>query len=115
MIRSLLSLLLTLPVVACGTAEEPAVPGQETGAPAAASVALEEGVREVRCGCKIESVGYCGNHVAEGGEWLKISNSKELGLGHMEWCRIPADEHPVALVAGERTGGKAVLTKLEVR
>ena len=104
--------LLTLPVVACGTAEEPATPGQESGAPA---VALAEGEREVRCGCKIDSVGHCGNYVAEGGEWLEISNDEELGLGHMEWCGVPADQHPVALVAGQRTGGTVALTKLEMR
>lgn len=115
MIRSLLTLLLALPVVACGTAEDPATPGQESGAPATAAVALEEGEREVRCGCKIDSVGHCGNYVAEGGEWLEISNDKELGLGRMEWCGVPADQHPVALVAGQRTGGKVALTKLEMR
>ncbi len=108
MIRTLLILLFALPLVACGAADEPA-------APAAGAVVLEEDEREVRCGCKIDTVGYCGNYVADRGEWLKISNEKALGLGHMEWCRVPADQHPVALVAGYRTGGEAALTKLEVR
>lgn len=112
MIRILLVLLSVLPLVACGVSEEPA---PDANAPKAQTVALTEGEREVRCGCKIDGIGHCGNFVAEGGEWLEIANYAELGLGHMEWCSVPADQHPMALVAGERAGAKATLTKLEVR
>ena len=57
-----------------------------TGTPKAQTVAVESAVREVRCGCKIEGIGKCGNYVAVDGEWLEIGNPKDHDLGVMEWC-----------------------------
>lgn len=113
--RLLLAALVSLPVVACGAKEDPTPAPGDAPAPQAETVALEEGEREVRCGCKIDSVGHCGNYVAEGDAWLEISNPGDFGLGHMEWCKVPADQHPKAVVAGTRTGDKVALTKLDTQ
>jgi S1-C subfamily serine protease len=41
----------------------------------------------VACGCSLGSVGTCGNYIAIEGTYYPIANSKELGLGPMEWCK----------------------------
>lgn len=113
--RLLLAALVSLPVLACSTKDDATPATGDPSAPKAQTVALEEGAREVRCGCKIESVGHCGNYVADGDDWLEISNPGDFGLGHMEWCKVPADQHPTAVVAGTRTGDKVALTKLDTQ
>lgn len=117
MSRFFLTALIALPVFSCGTPEEPAAQPGDKGAPKAQTVAVtvEEAAREVRCGCKIDSVGHCGNFVAVDGDWVEISNPSDFNLGNMEWCRVPADVHPKAVVAGERTGDKIALSKLDVQ
>lgn len=110
--RLLLAALLSLPVVACGSSEDPAdAPAMD----AVQTVTLDEAEREVRCGCKIEGIGHCGNYVADGDDWLEIANPDDFGLGVMEWCRVPADEHPMAVTAGERRGDRVTLSMLRTR
>ena len=48
---------------------------------------LPQATFEVACGCSIDGVGSCGNYIALEGKFHKITNSKELGLGVMEWCK----------------------------
>jgi hypothetical protein len=97
-------LLITLPLTACcgdKTTETPVDP-----VPAkTASISTH-----VQCGCTIESVGQCGNFVEIDTKYIPIANDKEIGLGHMEWCK----QGPVAAdVAGEVVDGKFVATKLD--
>jgi hypothetical protein len=47
---------------------------------------VELAMRNVSCGCALEAVGHCGNYVEIDSKFLEIANSKELGLGEMEWC-----------------------------
>ncbi|QDV08564.1 hypothetical protein Poly30_41120 [Planctomycetes bacterium Poly30] len=119
-----LPLALILPVLSCGASEGsteagPAA-GAETaspaaGAPKAQTVAIESATRELRCGCKIDSVGHCGNYVAVGDEWLEIANPKDHGLNNMEWCGVPANQKTQGTVAGERTAdGKIQVATLEI-
>ena len=115
MIRLLFPALIALPVLACGSPEAPTDPPTDQVEPKAQTVALEAAEREVRCGCKIDGVGHCGNYVAVEDEWLEISNPDDFNLGKMEWCSVPADQHPVATVAGDRTGDKIALSKLDTQ
>jgi len=109
--------VLSLPLVSCsgGGEAEGGGQGESETAPKATPVAIESGTHEVRCGCKIEGIGKCGNYVAVGEEWVEISNREELGLDVMEWCRVPADQHVMATVAGTRNGDTIELTELEVQ
>ena len=115
--KHLISLLLVLLVAACGSSEETQKPadgaGEGGGAPKAQTVAVDSAVREVRCGCKIEGIGKCGNYVAVGDEWLEIGNPKDHELGVMEWCS--ATEKVEAKTAGERASGGIMLSELEVQ
>lgn len=108
---SLIALALVLPVLSCGAKEAEVAAATEA---AAQTVALESGTRELRCGCKIDSVGHCGNYVADGDDWLEISNPSDHNLGVMEWCKVPADIHVMGTVAGERTGDKIKVSTLLV-
>lgn len=113
----LLPLALALPVLSCGASEDAATTpeaGAEATTPKAQTVALESASRELRCGCKIDSIGHCGNYVAEGDEWLEISNPEDHGLSSMAWCSVPAEEHVHGTVSGERTGDKIKVATLEV-
>lgn len=84
-----------------------------TETPKARTVAVESAVREVRCGCRIEGIGKCGNYVAVDGEWLEIGNRQDLGLRVMEWCSNK--ETVMAKTAGERATGGILLSELEVQ
>ena len=106
--QSIVVLLLVLPVLSCGGQDAKAVTA------AAAPVQLESAERELRCGCKIGSVGHCGNYVAEGDDWLEISNPDAFGLHKMEWCGVNPSVHIKGAVAGVRTGDKIELTELLV-
>lgn len=115
MLKPLLFTACALSVLACGGANEgdtSTSPADSAAAPKAQTVALEAGVRELRCGCKIEGVGMCGNYVAEGEDWLEISNPDDHGLGKMEWCRVPTTVKVEGTVAGTRTGDKIEVTTL---
>lgn len=113
--------LLALPLASCSSGGESGDGGQGGGAaedeapPKARTVAIESATHEVRCGCKIEGIGKCGNYVAIEDDWVEIANREELGLDVMEWCRVPAEEHVMATVAGTRTGDSIELTELEVQ
>ena len=125
----ILPLALALPVLSCGASEGAASAdkssaspsaGAETatadaGAPKAKTVAIEAATRELRCGCKIDSIHKCGNYVAVGDEWLEISNPKDHNLNSMEWCGVPANQKTQGTVAGERTAdGKIQVATLEI-
>lgn len=114
-----IALGLTLLFAACGPSsapektDTPAVSGDESSTePNAKLVSIESAVREVRCGCKIDGVGKCGNYVDVDGEWLEIGNPKAHGLGVMEWCAAKGEVR--AKTAGERASGGVMLTELEV-
>ena len=109
---SALFLALALPLFGCGAQEAEVAPAPP--AAKAQTVALESGVRELRCGCKIDSVGHCGNYVADGEDWLEISNPEDHHLSQMEWCGVPAETHVMGTVAGERTGDKIKVSTLLV-
>lgn len=115
---SLVALALVLPVLSCGANEGdvavPDAPAAEVPAAKAQTVALESATRELRCGCKIDSIGKCGNYVADGEDWLKISNGDDHDLHVMEWCRVPAEVHVMGKVAGERTGDTIKVSELLV-
>ncbi len=124
----ILPLALILPVLSCGASEEAgavapttavdSTPSMEestdTDAPKAQTVAVKSAVRELRCGCKIDSIGHCGNYVAEGDEWLEISNPGDHSLSNMEWCGVPANQKVQGTVAGERTGDQIKVATLEI-
>ncbi|MEM8712304.1 MAG: hypothetical protein AAGG01_15240 [Planctomycetota bacterium] len=115
MLKPLLLTISALSLLACGGASEgdvSAAPAGSEAAPKAQTVALEAGVRELRCGCKIDGIGTCGNYVAEGDDWLEISNREAHGLGKMEWCRVPATVKVEGIVAGNRTGDQIEITTL---
>ncbi|MEL6714245.1 MAG: hypothetical protein AAFP86_10760 [Planctomycetota bacterium] len=113
-VRSGAALVLTVLLAACGGGSSSGTDGSgETGVEAA-PVAIPEGTYEVRCGCRIEGIGHCGNYVRVDGDWLEIANGAELGLRRMEWCAAPADLVIEATVAGTRMGDSAELTGLAV-
>lgn len=118
--RVQLALVLSAALAACGGGPGSGDTGSDSSgsgeAPAAdqAPVAVPEGTVEVRCGCKIDTINHCGNYAKVDGDWVEISNWKELGLGHMEWCAAPADLELNATAAGTRTGDTVELTKLVV-
>ncbi len=108
MLKSLIvTPLAVLLMVACGA-------GTETGEQAEGPVPLESATRELRCGCHIEGIGTCGNYVADGDDWLEISNPGDHNLGKMEWCRVKPEIHVMGTVAGERTGDKVKVDTLLV-
>lgn len=78
------------------------------------SIQLDSATRELRCGCKIEGIGTCGNYVADGEDWLEISNPDDHSLGRMEWCKVKPEIHVMGTVAGERTEDKIKVTTLLV-
>ena len=98
-------LVLFLPVLSCGAQEE--APQPETSQ-------LESATRELRCGCKIDGIGTCGNYVADGEDWLEISNPNDHDLHVMEWCKVKPEIHVMGTVAGERTGETVKVSTLLV-
>lgn len=114
--KNLLSLVLVCGLVACGSDSKtesadtttPATP--EASEAAAVAVEITEEEHNVICGCKIDSVGRCGNYIEFDGEFAQITNSKEVGLGGMEWCSSSDDR---AIVSGTRTGSEFVATKVQ--
>ncbi|MEO0663989.1 MAG: hypothetical protein AAFZ87_20855 [Planctomycetota bacterium] len=112
-VRSGAALVLSFLLAACGGSSSGSDESGGTGVEAT-TVAIPEGTYEVRCGCRIEGIGHCGNYVKVDGDWLEIANGTELGLGHMEWCAAPADLVIEATVAGTRKGDSAELTGLAV-
>ena len=116
--RTYLSLVLLAVVASCGAKEEAtATPGNGAGASTSSEgsglpVALAASTHEVRCGCKIEGIGKCGNYVDVDGAWVEISNPDEHELGHMEWCG--AQSKVEATVAGTVMDGKIELSELKV-
>ncbi len=119
-------LLLTLPLAAC-TAEASKEPAQAPKTQAPKTPAPETPTPEepapkakpasfathVQCGCSIKSIGRCGNYVEVDSAYIPIGNSKELGLGVMEWC---ATKGPVAAdVAGEVVDGQFIASQLDTK
>ncbi len=113
--KNLLLLTLAFSLVACGSEETKTVEATlDLPVEAVASVAAVEVTdadHNVLCGCKIESVGKCGNYVEFDGEYAELTNGSDFGLGGMEWCTT-SDNH--AVLSGTRTGGEFVATKIEV-
>jgi hypothetical protein len=107
--KNLVILLFALVPAAC-TSQEAPVALDSTPAPAANAV-VEQAEYTVSCGCKLDSVGHCGNYVDIDGAWLEIANADVHGLGVMEWCSVPEAN---AEVAGEIEDGKFVATVLKV-
>jgi hypothetical protein len=70
---------------------------------------VELATRNVSCGCALEDVGHCGNYVEIESHYVEIANSKELGLGKMEWCK---KEGVQVETAGEIKDGKFVAASL---
>ena len=104
--KTLLSLilLLALPLVACST-------DVEAGGPDALTDMTVEGTHNVACGCKLESIGHCGNYIEVDGKYIAVANSEALGLGPMEWCK---HDGPVeATATGTVTDGEFVGTAIE--
>ena len=107
--KTLALLLLALPLAACSgkttTSVERSTDG--TSEPAAKPASLST---HVQCGCTIDGIGVCGNYIEVDSKYIPIGNSKEMKLGHMEWCK----QGPLAAdVAGEVVDGKFVATKLD--
>jgi len=94
------ALLVTCVLLGAAACSDSTAPDSSAAAAAGASAkAVPAAVREVRCGCKIDGVGKCGNYVSVDGKWLEITNREERGLGVMEWCS--ADAKVEAEVAGD--------------
>jgi len=107
MLKALLTAFVLLGSVACGGSDAPDPVGKEV------AKAVPAASREVRCGCKIEGIGKCGNYVSVDGKWLEITNREERGLGVMEWCS--ADAKVEAEVAGELDGKGIRVSSLTVK
>jgi hypothetical protein len=103
--KNLLLIPLLISFASCTKTEVAVVDAKSTDAPAAAVVSVEitEADHPVICGCKIESVGSCGNYIEFDGEYAEITNSADVGLGGMQWCGS-SDDH--ATITGTRTGDK---------
>lgn len=107
--KNLAILLFALVPAAC-TSQEAPVAENNTSTPVA-NAAVEQSEHTVSCGCKLDSVGHCGNYVDIDGTWLEIANGDAHGLGAMEWCSVPEAK---AEVAGAVEDGKFVATVLKV-
>jgi hypothetical protein len=94
MLKASLVAFVLLGAAACGDTTS-----SDSSAANASAKAVPAAMREVRCGCKIDGIGKCGNYVSVDGKWLEITNREERGLGVMEWCS--ADSKVEAEVAGE--------------
>ena len=105
--RNLL-VLLPLFAAACDSADSTQAPVN-----AATAKAVPAAVREVRCGCKIEGIGHCGNYVSVDGKWHEITNPEAHKLGTMEWCSATAKVE--ADVAGELDGKGIRVSSLTVK
>lgn len=108
MMKSSLVVFVLLCAAACGGS----TPSDSPVASASAKF-VPAAVREVRCGCKIDGIGKCGNYVSVDGKWLEITNREERGLGVMEWCS--ADTKVEAEVAGELDGKSIRVSSLTVK
>lgn len=83
-----------------------------TAVPPSDTVHVDLATRRVACGCAIKSIGVCGNYIEIEGVFVKIANSKELGLGGMEWC---GKDGVMAESSGELRDGKFFATRLIAR
>lgn len=108
-----MKLITTLAALAALTA----CSGEAVDTPAAADTTqtsldrVERSVHDVKCGCKIESVGHCGNYVFIEGQPIVISQSGEGGkLGAMEWCAVDGAK---AEVEGDLKDGEFVATYIK--
>ncbi len=111
MMQALLLTFVLLGAIACSGSNAP--DSSAAAAAAASAKTVPAAVREVRCGCKIDGVGKCGNYVSVDGKWLEITNSEERGLGVMEWCS--SDKKVEADVAGELDGKGLRVSSLTVK
>lgn len=113
-------LILVLLIAACGgkgqeqSHESPdsTAPGEATVSavtPASDTVTVDLATRRVSCGCAITGIEVCGNYIEIEGAFVKIANSKELGLGGMEWC---GKKGVTAESSGELRDGKFFATTL---
>lgn len=105
-----LAILLVALVSAACTAQEAPVSKTAITTPLA-NVTVEQSEHTVSCGCKLDSIGQCGNYVDIDGNWMEIANGDTYGLGAMEWCSVPEAK---AEVAGAVDDGKFVATVLKV-
>ncbi len=127
--KNFLPLTFALALAAC-TAEAPKPVDASSGDPAekaaepaekaaetteetteAQPVTIEASVHNVKCGCAIETIPKCGNYVEFDGEYSQIINSKEMGLGVMEWCQRDGIK---AKIAGTRNGISFTATSIEI-
>ena len=102
-------LLFALIPAACTSQEAPNA--QVSSTTPLANTTVEQSEHTVSCGCKIDTIGACGNYVDIDGQWLEIANGEDLGIGVMEWCSVPEAK---AEIAGEVEDGKFVATVLKV-
>ena len=104
---SLVTLLTAcaLPLACTAEVEVEVAPGAGTSTEVASAQRYT-----VNCGCRVDSVGHCGNYIEVGGEYLELAG--DLGLGRMEWCGEPGALE--ADVAGEVVEGQFVATSLSV-
>jgi hypothetical protein len=77
--------------------------------PPSDTINVDLATRRVSCGCAVEGIGVCGNYIEIDGVFVKIANSKELGLGGMEWC---GKDGVTAESSGEIRDGKFFATRL---
>lgn len=107
--KLIITLGALLPLFACaGEAPTTTTDMTTTAAPLGH---IERSVHTVQCGCKIESIGHCGNYVLLEGQAIPISTTGKGGeLGAMEWCSV---ESAKAEVEGDVQDGEFVATYIK--
>ena len=117
--RTLLCLLACLFLLACSSDTEQSQSDvaadkieQMEQSLAVPDMVVELATRNVSCGCALEEVGHCGNYIEIDSRYVEIANSKELGLGKMEWCNKSGVQ---AESSGEIKDGKFLAATLTTK